>query len=298
MSDNQNVAPPTLTRILLWDPKVLKTLTGDLYTHLNHALHYTPNEDGVYLPECSHKECNCGNSWDESNAFLTNLKLDPDTVIDLLLTDFNLPAACVRDLIHTYRLEEVLREIDYQRNRPLIAANNKKPHQWQSGVAVDAVLKITNQDEPQSVTWEDYFYPWEKVNFDETVFLLKNRRGQSGLVLNDIRKAYGIARTAFNESYFFSPNFVASCLIMISTNIPSTIYDWSYINEIPRKIDYFYVLSLKEKEEKWRLEGQRFDHGIFLVDEWQVRWIDGKGISSFDVYSVLKEYSRRAKRGR
>lgn len=110
MSNNQNVACPTITRFQLWDPQVLKELVTDLYAHLIRTWKYSPNEDGVCQPVCS--QCPTGYCCNEAETFLTKRGLDAETVIKLLENDFHLfadSACCARGMIHTFRLEEVLR---------------------------------------------------------------------------------------------------------------------------------------------------------------------------------------------
>jgi hypothetical protein len=277
MQDNQDIACPTITRFQLWDPNVLKELVSDLYAHLTRTLKYIPNEDGVYESKCSW--CKTRSCWTESKAFLTKRGLDAETVIELLQNDFHMPAACDRDFIHTYRLEEVLKEIDYQRIHPLRAGNNNGNPQWDQGVAVDAVLKITNPDNPQGFT------------FGQTVFLYKNCEASSGRILNDIKKAYGIARRIRDSSYIFLPNSVASCLITATMEIPSwNCSGWSYIDRRPSDVGYFYFLNLDLLGAKWRLKGQKYNHGNFLVDEWKVQEKHTQGSYPVDGYDLLKTF--------
>jgi hypothetical protein len=277
MPTNQDVACPMITRFQLLDPNVLKELVSDLYAYLIRALKYTPNEDGVYQSKCSW--CKTRSCWTESKAFLTKRGLDAQTVIELLESDFHLSATCDRDLIHNYCLEEVLKEIDYTRiDRSMIGDKRKAPEMGNC----DAVLKITNPDHPQD------------FGFGETIFLYKPYEANSGLVLNDIKKAYGIARTiegfARDFCYLFVLNFVASCLITATMQIPSRDgNDWSYIDRQFSDVEYFYSLNLDLLEAKWRLEGQRFDHGIFLVDEWKAQIKNTKARSSVEVYELLNK---------
>jgi hypothetical protein len=254
-------------------------------------LKYTPNEDGACQPVCP--QCTTEYCWEEAEPFLAKRGLDAQTVIELLESDFHLSAnsaCCARGMIHTFRLEEVLREIDYQRTERFGNGSKAEKDQWGSGRAVDAVLKITTQNDPPATKWKDYFSDCAMTNLEKTVFLFKDWKGHSGLVRNDIRKAYGLARRVDDGDYIFFPNFVASSLITASMRIPGLgiCYDWSYINKQPSEFTYSYLLNLDEKGQKWRLEGQRYDHGVFLIDEWEPCGKSRKDYPFVEVYDVLK----------
>lgn len=158
---------------------------------------------------------------------------------------------------------------------------------------VPTVLKISNLNDSKILTKEDDSSAWGENNPLDTIILYRLYDGFSGYVLNDVRKAYAIARRGQDAGFLFWPKFVAACLITATTGISPVAYRWIYIDDKPPEICYSYLLELNSKEEKWRLEGQRFNHGVFLLDEWEVRWLDDPIISvpnTLDVYAVLTPY--------
>ncbi len=279
-----------ITRVALWDPDKFKELMAALYAHLAHAYQYYPDEDGIYQGECSHKECpfEC---WHEIETFLTRRELDPITVIEHLEDDLSLYGWCERDLIHRYCLEEVIQEIDYQSKSRLKSGEKMQG----GGIAACGVLKISDQDDERMPSWQDDSSEWQISNLKRTAILLRDCKAHSGIILNDIKKAYAMARRGFDE-YFFPPTFVSSCLITASMDLAPIMNKWANVNEPPSPpVHYWYLLILNEKKGTWRLEGQRFGHGIFLIDEWEVKHENFNLIhpyfSHHTIYDALKTSS-------
>lgn len=109
MSNNQNVACPTITRFQLWDPQFLKKLVSDLCIHLAHALEYTQNEDDVFQLLCAHRKCpkNHDDCWDVFETFFSERGLEWETVREHLNDNLGLMTGCQRDLLRRYHIAEV-----------------------------------------------------------------------------------------------------------------------------------------------------------------------------------------------
>ena len=132
-----------------------------------------------------------------------------------------------------------------------------------------AVLKITNREEEGILNPDDDPSVWARGNSTNLEILFKYTGGLSREVLNEIKKAYALVRRSetFMGVSFYDVGFIADCLITATMKLNPAFFLWTRINKKPGLMPYSYLLKVGSRRGVWRLEGQKKDHGIFLLDE-------------------------------
>jgi len=256
----------TLTRFLLWDPDTLKLIFRGLYKRMEKELGYIPNDDGVYpSPPLKCQSTNCPEEsegcWDDFESYLKKFKLDDGVLKQFISEELDRYTECPKDLLTNYRYEEIIQEIEYRRN-----VSSPVPYHPLWG---PVVLKITDQEHEQLLS-NTYPSAWEGTDVSHTVILLTDHKAPSSIMTDAIRKAYGIGRMAIEPERLFEPRFVASCLITATMPIHAGNNFWYPINKKPYDVEYSYLLTLNYPKRKWHIEGQRLDHGIFVLGQWRI----------------------------
>ena len=158
-----------------------------------------------------------------------------------------------------------------------------------------AVLKITTLNNQGIFRWAADPSEWEKNNEWETVLLFKGSDGFSGEVMNNIRKAYGIARRSWSYGDLFDPEFVAACLIIANMRACPVSNNWFQINKRPIDMAYSYLLKIDFDQKKWRVDGSCHSEGAFFLDEWKVSMHPDHLKYNYDRKNISARYVRRFK---
>ena len=284
----------SITNFLMLDPGNLKNLFWGFYKTLPKQLNYVLNEDEAYrlFPReckgawCTYIKAGC---WNEFDGYLEKFKLDGGLLKELISEELHLEAECPRDILNKYRCEEIIQEINYCHKNHSLANHCNLGH---------AVLKITDQEQEHLLSNGDPA-AWERSDDFHTAILFTDCKVPSAVMMNSINKARGIGRLSMQPSNLFSPHFVSSCLIAATMPIHAWINFWYAVNKKPIDVEYSYLLRLDYPKRKWHVEGQKLDHGVFILDKrivkprpFKIETMTEKELSAFgdDLYFIFKDY--------